>query len=481
MRLSRTAASALVSSVALFGCTALLGSFEVSDSAGKIEGGGGDGPITTDAASDASDAPPDAPPGLLKCTVSTNNIRTIDVAKPRQFGGNEPLRFDRVKIYRINDTKVRIVSRPTQSDGFVVYDFNPRQGSAPTLLNVALGSRLFAVHKLANAIGLLGTTANNPGLPNPNRLELHRVADADLVDQIIPLTLDNAVNPNSVPNTRGPSADFTLVGTPANPDFFYSYTTEASETGPFDLNVGKTNGGGAPTGPKLIYTSINRMNPARPAALFHAGGRVYMPLEQDSNGPPSTSDSIIDTPADANGPIISTARSVAPPGGKPNLFFGGGPSKNTPGAFNAAYLEVDLTSTTAPITFRLGSVPVTKLPTFTAADVPVAFTFDSVTRLTTDGGDPTWIDDHFLSLGRGTNQPGFNFFWYDAAARAMRVNQTGPDAFFKDHMKIRDAAIAFASMPTMIFTSFDIAWTETTIVDGGETETLFYSEMACIR
>lgn len=482
MALARTVASVLVSSAALLGCTALLGSFEVSDSQtpGEGEGGGTDGPIGTTEGG-AADGPVDAAAALLKCTVSNNNVRTLDVARPSSGGGNNgPLQFEQPSVFRLSDTQVRVVARPNHSAGFIVYDFNPRNGGpAVNVLDVPLRSNLYAVHRLPNAIAALGIGAGGGGA-NQQRLEVHRIADSAFVDQIIPLTAPGVVDGTSPPNTNGPRADFVPIGNVAQPEFFYTFSKAVSEVGPFELRVGRAVGGSF-VGPNLIYSSNDKTDPAASSALFVAASRVFMPLANENNGPPTTSDKILATPDNATGGM-ATPRSIGAPGGKPNIFLAGGPAAGASNAYNAAYLEVDIASTTAPLTYRLGPIGPLKLATFTAADIPVAFTFDSVTRLPSDGGNASWSEDNFLSIGRGQGVPGLNFLWYDAETRLLRANQTGPDAMLKDRPNVRRAAVAFSSKPTAVFTTFDLVWTEnTTLGDGSMTETLFYSDVVCVR
>lgn len=223
------------------------------------------------------------------------------------------------------------------------------------------------------------------------------------------------------------------------------------------------------------------MNPASPRALISAGAEIYIPLEGKNNGPPTASDQMIHTPDNAAGAVLAQRRSLGRPGGKPNILFGVGRSKGAVNAHNFAFLEIDTASAT-PLTFRFGSVPDVSIGTFVAEDVPVAFTFDSVTRLPADGGDSAWLGDHFVATGKGMGVSGMNFIWYDATVKALRANQTGPDTLLKDHSDIRRSSITFGGLPTAIFTQFDLVFTEgTTLGDGSMTETLNYAEVDCLH
>jgi hypothetical protein len=476
----RTAASVAVSSLALFGCTALLGSYEVSDSKpGPSETSIGDGPDLVDSEA-GGDAIADAAVALLKCSVSGGNARVIDTAQPPPgaTGNNGPLRFDRTEIFHTPDGRVRIVSRPTQSPGFRVYDFNPRDGGQqPNKIDVPTNSGYLAAHRLPAGIGVMGLG----GPVDPGRMNLYRIADNGFAYVTIPLSAPGTFNDFGVAGSRGPSGDFVQVGMPAVPDFYYSYTAPAPSSGPFELQVGRGNQGNF-VGPKVLYSSTDPIDPARAAAMLRAGSQIFMPLDNESNGPPTSSTKMISASDDGAVPMSATARTLAPPGGKVNLFFGGGQSKATPTAVNLGFIEIDTSSTTAPITFRLGAVDGSKLGTFTAADVPVAFSFDTITRLPTDGGNSSWSEDNYLAIGRGQGISGLNFLWYDAAARVLRANQTGPDSILGNRMNIRQAAIAFSGAPVAVFASFDLAWTEeTTLMDGSTTESLFYAELSCVR
>lgn len=477
-RLLRTVASFVGTVGFLSGCTALLGSFEVKDGspdAAAADGGGTDGPVNGEAGDAATDAPG---PALLRCSVNKSNIRLIDTARPPAggFGGGGQLSFDSPHIFHIADNKTRIVARPTQSVGFTVYEIDPKNGgNQPTTIDVPTSGRIYAVQRTDDAILVL---ASGTGV-NQGRLEVHRIADATFSDQVIPITTPGAVDETYVQGTKGPRASFTPVGTASAPDFFWTFTTAQSNNGPFDMAIGRASSPGGPQ--KIVYTSNDPGNPASPRALLPAGSEVFIPLEQDNNGPPSKTDSIIHTPDNALATLQATPRSMGKAGGKPNIFFGAGRSKAAMNSYNMAFLEVDTASSTAPLAFRIGAVKEADLGTFVAEDIPVSFSFASVTRLPADGGDVVWLGDNFLATGKGQGVPGINFLWFDSVNQAIRANETGPDTLLKDRMDIHRSSITLGGAPTMIFTQFDLVWTEGATFDGSMSESLYYAEVSCLK
>ncbi len=480
MRLLRSLA-ALTGAVGFFtGCSALLGTFEVGSSApdaAAVDGSGTDGPVNGEGGSDGAIDAPGAP--LLTCTVEKGNIRLLDTAKPKSgSGGGGQLSFESPHVFHLGPNKTRVVARPSQSQGFTIYEFDPKNGGGgmPNSLDILTSGRIYDVQRTNDSIQVLavGTGAD------AGRLQVHRIADSTFVDVVIGLTPINAVDENSPQGTRGPQGAFAILGTPAAPDYFWTFSSPKSETGPFDLSIGRSTALAA-NPQKVLFTSNDAMNPASPRVLLPAGGEIFMPLEQESNGPPTTTDSIIHTPDNAQAALQAVPRSMGKAGGKPNIFFAAGRSVATPGSYNLAFIEVDTASSTAPLTFRLGPVKDGALGTFVAQDIPASFSFDSVTRLPSDGGDSRWLGDHFVATGKGQGVPGVNFIWYDAMNKALRANQTGPDTLLKDRVGVQRTSMTLGGAPTAIFTDFELVWTETAMFDGAVSENLFYAPVSCLK
>ena len=480
MRFLRYLAS-ITGAVGFFtGCTALLGTFEVGGSgpdAAAIDGAGTDGPVNGESGSDGATDGPAAP--LLTCGVDKGNIRRLDTARPRSgqpVGGQ--LSFDSPHVFHIGPNKTRVVARPSQSQGFTIYEFDPKNGNGQTnMLDIVTSGRIYDVQRTDDSIQVLavGTGAD------AGRLQVHRIADATFTDAVIPLTPINAVDESSPAGTRGPAGAFALLNIAGTtPDYFWTFSTPKAADGPFDLAIGRSTALAA-NPQKIVFTSNDPMNPASPRVLLAAGGEIFMPLQQDSNGPPTTTDSIIHTPDSAQAQLQAVPRSMGKPGGKPNIFFAAGRSVANPGAYNMAFIEVDTASATAPLTFRLGAVKDSILGTFVVQDIPASFSFDSVTRLPSDGGDTRWLGDHFVATGKGQGVPGVNFIWYDTANKALRANQTGPDTLLKDRTDVHRSSMTFGGPPTAIFTDFELVWTEAATFDGEVSENLFYAPVSCLK
>ena len=175
--------------------------------------------------------------------------------------------------------------------------------------------------------------------------------------------------------------------------------------------------------------------------MLPAGSEVFIPLEQDNNGPPSKTDSIIHTPDNALATLQATPRLMGKAAESRTTSFGSRRSRARGGA-NMAFLEVDTASATAPLSFRFGAVKDADLGTFVAEDIPVSFSFASVYETPADGGDSSWLGDNFLATGKGQGVPVIDFLWFDSANQAIRANETGPDTLLKDCMDIRRSSIA---------------------------------------
>ncbi len=479
MRFLRYLAS-ITGAVGLFtGCTALLGTFEVGSSgpdAAAIDGAGTDGPLNGESGSDGATDAPTAP--LLTCTVDKGHIRLLDTARPRTGqGGGGSLSFDSPHVFHVGSNKTRVVARPSQSQGFTVYEFDPKSGNGPSnTLDIITSGRIYDVQRTDDSIQVLAVGVG----ADAGRLQVHRIADATFTDVVIALTPVNAVNESSPAGTRGPAAAFASLGNPGTPDYFWTFSSPMSADGPSDLAIGRSTALAA-NPQKIVFTSNDPLNPASPRALLAAGGEIFMPLQQNNDGPPTTTDSILHTPDNAQAALQAVPRSMGKPGGKPNIFFGAGRSVATSGAYNMAFIEVDTSSATAPLTFRLGAVKDNALGTFAVQDIPASFSLDSVTRLPSDGGDTRWLGDHFVATGKGQGVPGVNFLWYDTANKALRANQTGPDTLLKDRTDVHRTSMTFGGMPTAIYTDFELVWTEAAMFDGAVSESLFYAPVSCLK
>jgi hypothetical protein len=156
MRKVALAALALFPS-AVFGCTAILGDFEVGPSSGiTAEGGdgnpsGGDG--EADGPTDGGD--PDAFDGqslvFTTCGVSESSIRTIEEVTTDAGAAGY---VGTLQIFRINQSTVRVIAQKnTGGDGATVYSFDPKSGSGPvtpTVINLQNSGRYLDARRLPN-------------------------------------------------------------------------------------------------------------------------------------------------------------------------------------------------------------------------------------------------------------------------------------------------------------------------------------------
>ena len=136
MRKVALAALALLPTAA-FGCTALLGDFEVDATATTPEGGGGDGPVSGDGDTDGggpNDADPDAFDAqslvFTSCGINESSIRMIQEVPDAGPGGVGW--YGQIQVFRINQSTVRVIAQRNSggsngpNDGATVYTFDPK-------------------------------------------------------------------------------------------------------------------------------------------------------------------------------------------------------------------------------------------------------------------------------------------------------------------------------------------------------------------
>ena len=445
MRFLRTFASVAGALGFFTGCTALLGTFEVGSTgpdASDTDGSGSDGPVNAESGTDAPTDGPSVP--LLTCSVDKGNIRLLDTARPRAGGGGGgggQLSFDDPHVFHLANNKTRIVARPSQSQGFTVYEFDPKNGgsSIDTLESPRAVASTSAAHRRRRTRCSRSAGARTRAASRYTRLATRRSRSRGA----------SAARPGerhrtekSPQGTRRPRGSFAIVGTPAQPDYSGRSSRQA-DIGPFDLAIGRASTLVA-NPQKVVFTSNDATNPASPRQLLSAGSEIFMPLEGSERAPDED-------------------RQHHPhPGQRPGCLAGGA-TLDGQGRRKAKHLlrrrararhgrRVQHGSSrwtpprpTRRSRYRLGPVKDTDLGTFVAEDIPVSFSFGSVTRLPADGGDARWLGDHFLATGKGQGVPGM-ILWYDVKNKALRANQTGRHAAQGPHGR-PSTSITFAGLP----------------------------------
>ena len=178
MRKVALAALALLPTAA-FGCTALLGDFEVDATATTPEGGGGDGPVSGDGDTDGggpNDADPDAFDAqslvFTTCGINESSIRMIQEVPDAGPGGVGW--YGQIQVFRINQSTVRVIAQRNSggsngpNDGATVYTFDPKNGSGP--LNPTILDLQGALVETWDALGIPYATQHKPSMATSDRI-----------------------------------------------------------------------------------------------------------------------------------------------------------------------------------------------------------------------------------------------------------------------------------------------------------------------
>ena len=445
--------------LSLFGCTALLGSFEVEPGSGGADGGDADGGTAGDAEADA----PDAAAFLMQCGVA---------GPPRELATN-PGGFDReLRVYR-GMQGVLVIARKRNAEELDVFGFDPRQnGNAPKADSVKAPGvilELTGTTGRAIALNLYRDEMVNPPVA---RLKLISIEDGTLtitervISQDVPFGADDYSGATAA--VGGDDAFFVLSRPSTQPGFSQQIdvgrSTQVMPLAPLST-IHRGSGGGE----------------TRVRAVVASGGRAYVFDDKGPDGPNSPGTSYWEVSDDGTGGITPPKPAHAP-GTKPHVLIAAA-SRVGPG-MRAAFAEVDLAPGAAtPGVLKIGEVSQAELSAMDANKLPQAFTLTSLVDAPIEGGEARFVGDDFLWVGTPPDPfrgQGLNFYWYDVKNRVIRArNNKDTSKLLGDRTNIQFSSMTFAAPPSGISATLDLVWTE--FDANANVGKLFYATVGCVR
>ena len=484
MRKLALAALALIPTAA-FGCTALLGDFEVNATNTTPEGGGGDGPSNADGDTDgggSTDADPDAFDAqslvFTTCGINESSIRTIQEVPDAGPGGVGW--YGQVQIFRINQTTVRVIAqRNIQSggvagpqDGATIYTFDPKNGSGPlnpTILDLQGAGRYYDARRLGNQ-GILALLfmERDPAAPVV-RMKVYELPDGNPSGQSsIKVSAD-------FPTPTGGSGSGALGAYANNNEYFWALGGVPSAVGPtFDLMVGhRVSASSLPT-PVVIHSDADeRMVRIREIARSQQTQYIF-----NDKGPDSAQEkgsAFYPTPQDTQAGV--PPKNLQPATSSKPWVMIGASGVTTGDGLRLAVAEVDFSATNFG-QVRAGLVSQADLAALDGSKVPPAFTLTSLSDVPSEG-EARFFGPDMIWLGTPPEPlkgQGLNMIWYETDKRVMRAKQTGMQRMLLNHTTIDRVGMVLDTQ-TAVNAEADVAFIEK--VNG--IWTLQYGRMSCIR
>lgn len=427
---------------AFAGCTAVLGTFEVSGAGTGTDGGGGDATTETGAPADAgADADADPADFLLKCSVDPGSVRVLDTA---------PTKFDRMAVVRTGQV-TRVVTRKDGEGGFRVYSYDPKSpgstvdSSHPDTEN----TRVLDVKRTPGGMTVLTAQTIAGGAASDFYLRAwiypETVGAPSEVALSTVLTMSNSDKVNGV-----------LVPMGSN-DEYVVFANEQTQTA---AALRHPSGALAAQTLKPFASGITggaadlRYGAAAAAKVFVFDGVGPEPGKPEGTG-------FYMLPDDPNTIAGNVAKRLfSPGGGKPHMVFGAASGATTLTLFGAE-LDMALGAKT-PVVMKAGEIPPAKLGSFNGSDLPVIGSFDSLQDVPFfDGAGATFHNngEDAVAIGAVPGGQGANFYWYNVPTKQLRARQGTGNRLLASRTLER-VAIAFQSAPGGPFATFDVAWTE---------------------
>jgi hypothetical protein len=442
------------------GCTAILGSFDVSPT-GTASGDGGGADGTSEASiGDAGDADAfDPSVYLLSCSVDETKAHTVDQS-PGGYSRNP------FKVFRLTPDTLRVIVQrnPVSPPGptFSVVTFNTQNNSVqPQVLNgPSIAGQVLDVQRIPGGIGIM-TFDYLAANPNSGSLQLWTVSDGAGINAA-PTALSAQVaiaNPN---NTRF-SGRLVVMGAD---DYFFglSYPSGSSQV----WGVGRKSGSvGAPpdltttTHTVASFTGTGGVSDMQGA--FHVGSNVYLFDGAGPEGTTVTGTTYYPVPDNAATGGTIPGKALTPAGGKAQVALA---AAGDPSALSLAVGEIDLSaSAMTPLILRAGRVTGAKLTGFTGTDVPVIATYTGLADLpfSNDGPATQFLtSDDLVGVGSGpaAGTKGLGFLWYNVSLGAMRARNVGMTRLLPTRQVDSALVIDRGALSTVAVT-FDLVWTET--------------------
>lgn len=458
-----------------FGCTALLGDFEVgpgSSSGNTSEAGTPDTSTTADASTDAPDDVFDAQSTVFT-TCGVNGTRLIEqIDDPNVgFAGS-------VQIVRTGNN-VRAVVRKKTSEGAFVYSFDPKNGNPGTPINaqkIDLGAagHYFDARRLTQQ-GIVSLLFLERDVAAPvARMMVYELPDNDLAAANKVRSSKDFPAPPSNSNLVG-----ALGGYANNNEYFWAFSqpTTSANIGQYDLLIGhRLSASSLPT-PVNIFTGEERDVRVRDMARSLTTQYIF-----NDRGPDSPSDpgaGYFRVPQDTMaGPI--NVKHLQPQGSTKPYAMLAVSGITTGNGIRAAFAEIDFSGTGGgPGQIRLGEVSEADLATLDGTKVPPAFTLGSLLEAPLGGMEARFFGEEFIWVGTPPEPQrgqGLNFIWYNSKNRVMRSRQVGMQKLLAAHPNILGASVALVAQ-SGFQADLDLVFVEEAL---GKS-VLVYTSISCVR
>lgn len=460
-----------------FGCTALLGEFEVNPSGSS---GLDANPVGEEASlapdGSASDAPLDGydPESTVfsACGVSqTRIIDQVDTVDASTAG------FDGfVQAVRIGNA-VRAVVRKRSSQGAFVYTFDPKSGNS--------GSPVASQQLGLGDAGQFLDVRRRPGPQSATvLLFLERDKSAPVARMMVYELPDGNLGASQAARV---SADFPTPPTGANVsgalglyavanEYFWAMS-KPSAGNAYDLVVGRKTTSALPP-PVLIYSGEER--DVRVRHMARSQTTQYLFNDRGPDTPTDRGSSFFAVPQDTVTDTLIKPASLTPQaGGKPfaTLTVSGEIGGD---GLRAAVAEIDFSGTAgAPGQLRIGEVPQAELAALSGAKVPPAFTLGSLLEAPLSKMEARFFGEEFLWIGSPPEPQrgqGLNFIWFNIRDRIIRSRQVGPQKMLANRPSITGQSIWLVSS-TPFSAELDLVFTE----EFGNKSLLEYATVNCVR
>jgi hypothetical protein len=470
-----------LSPLAAFGCTALLGDFEVSATANNAAEAGDDGTSGGDGPSDGpmDGGDPDAfdaqSLAFTTCGINESSIRTIEELVP---DSGQPAYTGQLEIFRINQSTVRVVAQKNQmNDGATVYSFDPKNGSGPltpTIVDLQTAGRYLDARRLPNQ-GIIALMFLERLASAMAHVKVFELPDTNLSGQLAVNLSTDFADPTAGGGGGGGGLSGTLGAYPTNNEYFWAIGGSPSGANSYDLIVGHRVGASVPT-PVVVHTTTDdRLVRLRAMARSQQTQYIF-----NDEGPEAQTDpgaSYFAVPQDTTTTV--PAKTLRPIGGTKPFVLIGASGISTGDGLRLAAAEVDFTSANFG-SVRAGLVSQADLTAgFDGTKVPLAFPITSFADVPSEG-EARFFGADMLWLGTPPDPlkgQGLNFIWYDTDRRVMRIKQTGMQRMLQTHQAIEKTAVWLESQ-TAVNADADVVFVEKVV--GGKF-LLQYGRLSCIR
>lgn len=482
MRKVALVALALVPTAA-FGCTALLGDFELGAGSGTTTEAGSDGTTSGDGDTDGGtitdggdlDAFDAQSLVFTTCGINESSIRTIEEITP---DSGQSGYSGQVQIFRINQSTVRVIAQKAdQNDGATVYSFDPKNGSgplSPTVIDLQNAGRWLDARRLPNqgiiSLLFLGRFAGAPLV----HMKVIELPDTNLTAQQ-PINLSQ----DFPDRTAGMGSNVTgvLGAYQNNNEYFWALGGwPGTSANTWELLVGYRPSAQSIPAPVLVHsTSDDRA--VRFGEMARSQQTQYL---FNDKGPESQTDIGSEYFAIPQATTTQVAPKALRPvaGTKPFVMLAAS-GITTGDGIRLAAAEVDFSAATFGMV-RAGVVSQADLMAgFDGTKVPIAFTISTFTEVPAEsrgrffGADMLWLGTPPEPL-RGQ---GLNFIWYDTERRVMRAKQAGMQRMLQNHPAIEKSAI-WLEQQTAVNADADVVFVERMT---GNKWALQYARLSCIR